>query len=245
MNEARLDDPGGAADLAVRVGDFSGSLEQLVLAAQRGDIDLRQLSVTQVTAQVSRQIARHESGGDLRQAAEGLSLLARLLSIKAAHVTGDAVPPEEADVPVDDPEAGRRLAEYRIFRAAMETLLLEPAELGTRSFLSLISAEVLPLERLRIAPDRLAAAFRQVLERLADQAPLPVGMITFSVEEKADWLRGLLAAGAVDFEAIFSGVESRLEAVACFLGLLNLLGRGEAIVDQPEPFGPIRVSAGV
>ncbi len=225
----------------VQVGEFDGSLEELVLAAQRGDVDLRELPVAQVTSQVSRQLSGIELGGDLRDAAEALGLLSRLLSMKAARVTEIDVEPEEE--PIVESEAGRRLAEYRLFRAAMEALLLEPAEIGQRSFLGLVAPEVLPVERLRIPPDRLAAAFRQVLERLQEAAPLPVGMVTFSVEEKAAWLLDLLTRGAVDFEAIFAEVTSRLEAVACFLALLELLKRGRAVVEQPEPFGPIRVRA--
>jgi segregation and condensation protein A len=223
----------------VRVGDFDGTLEELVLAVQRGDVDLRELPVAQVTTQVSRQLSGVELEGDLRDAAEALGLLARLLSMKAARVTEIEVEPEEE--PVVESEAGRRLAEYLLFRAAMEALLLEPAETGQRSFLGLVAPEVLPVERLRIPPDRLAAAFRQVLERLQDAAPLPVGMVTFSVEEKATWLLELLSHGPLDFEAIFVEVTTRLEAVACFLALLELLKRGRAVVDQPEPFGPIRV----
>jgi chromatin segregation and condensation protein Rec8/ScpA/Scc1 (kleisin family) len=160
--------------------------------------------------------------------------------MKAAKVTeGTAELDDEEEVV--EAEAGRRLAEYRLFREAMEALLLEPAETGQRSFLGLVAPEVLPLERLRIPPDRLAAAFRRVLERLQDTAPLPVGMVTFSVEEKVAWLVELLGRGAVEFEAMFAEVTTRLEAVACFLALLELLKRGLAVVDQPKPFGPIRV----
>ena len=224
----------------VEVGGFSGTLEELVLAAQRGDVDLRDLPVAEVTTQVSRQLTGSELGGDLRDAAEALGLLARLLSMKAAKVTEGTAELDEEEAVVES-EAGRRLAEYRLFRAAMEALLLEPAETGERSFLGLVAPEVLPLERLRIPPDRLAAAFRQVLERLQDAAPLPVGMITFSVEEKVAWLVELLGRGPVELEAIFAEVTTRLEAVACFLALLELLKRGLAVVDQPAPFGPIRV----
>ena len=70
-------------------------------------------------------------------------------------------------------------------------------------------------------------------------------MVTFSVEEKGAWLLELLGRGPIDFEAIFAEVTSRLEAVACFLALLELLKRGQAEVDQPEPFGPIRVRTSV
>jgi segregation and condensation protein A len=222
------------------VDGFSGTLEELVLAAQRGDVDLRDLPVAQVTTQVSRQLTGSELGGDLRDAAEALGLLARLLSMKAAKVTEGTAELDEEEAVVES-DAGRRLAEYRLFRAAMEALLLEPAETGERSFLGLVAPEILPLERLRIPPDRLAAAFRQVLERLQEGAPLPVGMITFSVEEKVAWLVELLERGPVEFEAIFAEVTTRLEAVACFLALLELLKRGLAVVDQPEPFGPIQV----
>ncbi|MGD0448034.1 MAG: segregation/condensation protein A [Candidatus Dormibacteria bacterium] len=224
----------------VEVDGFSGTLEELVLAAQRGDVDLRDLPVAQVTTQVSRQLTGSELGGDLRDAAEALGLLARLLSMKAAKVTEGTAELDEEEAVVES-DAGRRLAEYRLFRAAMEALLLEPAETGERSFLGLVAPEILPLERLRIPPDRLAAAFRQVLERLQEGAPLPVGMITFSVEEKVAWLVELLERGPVEFEAIFAEVTTRLEAVACFLALLELLKRGLAVVDQPEPFGPIQV----
>jgi segregation and condensation protein A len=234
-----------SSGLTVRVDGFTGTLEELVLAAQRGDVDLGELPVAQVTTQVGRQLSTREPAGDLRQAAEALTLLSRLLALKAARVTEVADPSDDAEEEaIDSSDAGRRLAEYRLFRAAMEALLLEPGETGERSFLSLVSPEVLPVERLRIPPDRLAAAFRQVLERLDAGPPLPVGTVTFSVDEKAAWLRELLAGGAVDFDAIFAGVRSRLEAVACFLGLLDLLRRGEAVVDQPQPFGPIRVSSG-
>jgi chromatin segregation and condensation protein Rec8/ScpA/Scc1 (kleisin family) len=243
MAEVRAGEAGGTA-VAVRVGEFDGSLEELVLAAQRGEVDVRHLALAQVTSQVSRQLSGGESTGRLREAAEALGLLSRLLALKAARVTETGAPADEMEAAVEESEAGRRLAEYRLFRAAMEAVLMEPAETGERSFLSLVSPEVLPVERLRIPPDRLAAAFRQVLLRLQDRAPLPVGMVTFSVEEKVTWLERLLAQGPVDFEAIFSGVGSRLEAVACFLGLLDLLRRGLAVVDQPEAFGPIRVLPG-
>ena len=211
----------------VEVGEFSGSLEELVLAAQRGDLDLRELPVAEVTTQVSRQLTGTDLGGDLRDAAEALGLLARLLSLKAARVTEVDVEPEEEVPPETD--AGRRLAEYRLFRAAMEALLLEPAETGERSFLGLVAPEVLPLERLRIPPDRLAAAFRQVLERLQDAGPLPVGMVTFSVEEKVTWLQGTARPRA-------AGVRGDLRRGVDPVGGRGLLP-GPARADQARPGG--------
>jgi segregation and condensation protein A len=100
---------------------------------------------------------------------------------------------------------------------------------------------VIPVERLRIPPERLAAAFRAVLERLSDAEPMPVA-VTYSVEDKVRLLRERLAGGPLNFEDIFAGVATRLEAVACFLALLEILKRGEATVEQRDAYGPITVT---
>lgn len=220
---------------------FHGTLEELVARANRGDVDLTALPVSEVIAVARGALESPERRGDLRAAADVLALLARLVALKASAVLPDQT--SAGLEPEEDPstDAGRRLAEYRLFKAAAEALLAEAATEGTRSFLGLVSSEVIPVERLRIAPERLAAAFRAVLDRLVDAEPLPVA-VTFSVEDKVLLLRERLTRGPLDFEEVFAGVRSRLEAVACFLALLELLKRGEATVEQRDAFGPITVT---
>jgi segregation and condensation protein A len=232
----------GAATITVDTLGFHGSLEELVARANRGDVDLTEMSVSAVVAEARAALESPERSGDLRAVADALALLARLVALKAAAVLPDQVstivePEEDASTDV-----GRRLAEYRLFKAAAEALLADAASDGARSFLGLVSTEVIPVERLRIPPERLAAAFRAVLERLSDAEPLPVA-ITYSVEDKVTLLRERLARGPLDFEDVFAGVASRLEAVACFLALLEMLKRGEATVEQRNAYGPITVTA--
>ncbi len=231
----------GAASITIDAPGFHGSLEELVARANRGDVDLHELSVSKVVEEARAALEAPDRRGDLRATADGLALLARLVALKAAAVLPDqdevlAEPEEE-----EGTDAGRRLAEYRLFKAAAEALLAEAATEGARSFLGLVASEVIPVERLRIAPERLAAAFRAVLERLSDAEPLPVA-VTFSVEDKVRLLRDRLNHGPLDFEEIFAGVSTRLEAVACFLALLEMLKRGEATVEQRDAFGPIMVT---
>src|ERR1700682_1686218 len=161
----------GAATITVDAPGFHGSLEELVARANRGDIDLSELTVSTVIADARAALESPERSGDLRAVADALALLARLVALKAAAVLPDQIAatadPEE-DISSD---AGRRLAEYRLFKAAAEALLAEAATDGARSFLGLVSTEVIPVERLRIPPERLAAAFRAVLERLRGSAP--------------------------------------------------------------------------
>jgi segregation and condensation protein A len=231
----------GAAAIIVDAPGFHGSLEELVARANRGDLDLDGLSVSAVVEEARTALESPERQGDLRAVADALTLLARLVALKAAAVLPDqdttTIEPEDDE----STDAGRRLAEYRLFKAAAEALLAEAATEGARSFLGLVSTEIIPVERLRIAPERLAAAFRAVLERLSDTEPLPVA-ITYSVEDKVRLLRDRLLRGPLEFEEVFAGVQSRLEAVACFLALLEMLKRGEATVEQRDAFGPITVT---
>jgi segregation and condensation protein A len=231
----------GAASITIDAPGFHGSLEELVARANRGDVDLTEMSVSAVVEEARAALEAPDRRGDLRALADGLALLARLVALKAAAVLPDQdavlAEPEEDE----GTDAGRRLAEYRLFKAAAEALLAEAATEGARSFLGLVASEVIPVERLRIAPERLAAAFRAVLERLSDADPLPVA-VTFSVEDKVRLLRERLNLGTLNFEEIFAGVSTRLEAVACFLALLEMLKRGEATVEQRDAFGPITVT---
>ncbi len=244
VSPAEPEAPDPAARFPVEVEGFSGSLEQLVARAQRGDVDLDAIAVADITASFRARLEAAGDQADLRELADFLTLAARLVALKAAGLNPaeSAAGDDEEEADLGD-DAGRRLTEYRLFKAAAEALLAEAAEEGTRSFLGLVAPEVIPVERLRIPPERLAAAFREVLIRLHEAEPLPIGAVTFSVDEKMAELRGRLRGGRLAFDELFATVTSRLEAVACFLALLELLRLGEAVVDQAEPFGPIMVRA--
>ncbi len=231
-----------SARFPIDVPGFSGTLEQLVVRAQRGEVDLDSIAVAEITGSFRARVDAAGDTVDLREMADFLSLAARLIALKAARLNpAEPAAGEGEEEPSDD--AGRRLTEYRLFKAAAEALLAEAAEEGTRSFLRLVAPEVIPVERLRIPPERLAAAFREVLVRLSEAEPLPIGAVTFSVDEKMDELRARLRDGVLAFEDLFASVSTRLEAVACFLALLELLRLGEAIVDQEGGFGSISVRA--
>jgi segregation and condensation protein A len=238
----------GTTDSATRfpvdVPGFSGSLEQLVVRAQRGEVDLDSIAVAEITARFRARVDAADDSVDLRDLADFLSLAARLIALKAAGLNPAETAGAEDDEEDLGDDAGRRLTEYRLFKAAAEALLADAAEEGARSFLGLVAPEVIPVERLRIPPERLAAAFRDVLVRLSEAEPLPIGAVTFSVDEKMDELRARLRGGILAFDDLFATVSTRLEAVACFLALLELLRLGEAIVDQDGEFGPITVRAG-
>ncbi len=241
---AELTEAGGR--FRVELPAYQGPLDGLVGLAQRGEIDLAEVQVSEITATYRRWLDAADPKPEAREVADFLTLAGRLLTLKAQRLLPDG--PIEADTAeeaeaetVDDP--GARLAEYRLFKEAAEALLSEVAEQGARSFLSLVAPDVIPVERLAIPAERLAAAFRAVLERIPEVDTLHLDATLFSVEEKLAGLREVLRSRrSLKFDELFHGVRSRLEAVATFLALLELLKSGSARVAQDEAFGDITVS---
>jgi segregation and condensation protein A len=230
----------------VDVPGFRGELEELVHRVQRGDVDITGVPIAEITDVFRRRVGA-DPALDPREVADFLTLAGRLLTLKTLRLLPDG-PLEAFDLPMDGEPAdatddpGARLAEYRLFRAAAEALLSEPAEEGQRSFAGAIAASITEVERLSIAPERLAAAFRAILERLPEPEALVVDAVTFSVDDKVAAIRALLAdRSRVPFDEVFASARSRLEAVACFLALLELVKTGEARVAQRSAFDAIEV----
>ena len=234
------------AHFRVETPVYQGPIDGLVALAQRGEVDLAQVQVSEITSDYRRRLDAADPKPEAREVADFLTMAGRLLTLEAQRLLPDG--PLELDEPEDEQDEdevdpGARLAEYRLFREAAEALLSEVAEQGARSFLSLVAPEVIPVERLAIPAERLAAAFRAVLERIPDLEPFQVDTALFSVEEKIAGLRDMLRTRrTLRFDELFHGVRSRLEAVATFLALLELLKSGSARVDQPQPFSDILVS---
>jgi len=225
---------------------YQGPLDGLVALAQRGEVDLAQVQLSEITAGYRRHLDAADPKPEAREVADFLTMAGRLLTLKAQRLLPEG--PIEVEEPVEEEgdeelDPGARLAEYRLFREAAEALLSEVAEQGARSFLGLVAPEVIPVERLAIPAERLAAAFRAVLERIPEIEPYQVDTVLFSVEEKLAGLRDLLRGKrSLKFDELFHGVRSRLEAVATFLALMELLKSGSARVEQPQPFSDIVVS---
>jgi chromatin segregation and condensation protein Rec8/ScpA/Scc1 (kleisin family) len=144
----------------VDVPGFRGPLEQLVGAARRGDVDLGAVSMSEITGGYR---GRLTSVGELdaQEIADFLDQASRLVALKAAQLMPDTGIDLEAEdgagtPPVDD--AGSRLAEYRLFRAAVDGFLAGATDQPSQSFLAAISPEVVSTEKLSItAPRRLSA----------------------------------------------------------------------------------------
>lgn len=224
----------------------SAELERLttvLAAAMRGDLDLATIELAGLSRGLKDDVVSADGDLDLLWAAESLQILAKLLEIKMGRHLEDATDAalirEVEAVEEDDP--GERLAEYRLFKAAAGVLLAD-ASAGPKAFLRVLGLPVEPQAALHLSPETLAVALGELLARLPEPTELEMALPRYSVTQKMGDLRGLLADQRVlRFDQLFAAARDRLEAVALFLALLEMIWSGEAKCSQAGLNRPILV----
>ena len=184
---------------------------------------------------------------DLEAATEFLVLIAALLELKSRLL----LPTEEDDELAFAPEEAAdellaRMLEYRRYARAAAALR-EGYDVARRYH---YRSAALPPELRRVSLDIASVAYdpARLAEALGDLLRVPPRpdtghiRVTVSLERRLRVLRDLLSGGSFDFDEAVAGEDRLTQAVTLF-ALLELYRRGEAEWDQPEHFGPIRVSA--
>jgi chromatin segregation and condensation protein Rec8/ScpA/Scc1 (kleisin family) len=221
-------------------------LTSLLSEAQRGDLDLGTIELAALTRGLKDEVAGGDGEMDLLWAAESLQTLAKLLEIKMGrHLedTNDAALLGHAEPLTEEEDPGERLAEYRLFKAAAGVLLADSSA-GPKAFLRVLGLPVEPRATLHLSPEILALALGDLLARLPEPTELELALPhpRYSVSEKMNELRGLLEEQPkLRFDQVFAAARDRLEAVALFMALLELIWTGEAVCSQASANSPIVV----
>ncbi|MGA8207287.1 MAG: hypothetical protein WB867_04595 [Candidatus Dormiibacterota bacterium] len=221
-------------------------LAALLSEAQRGDLDLGTVELATLTRSLKDEVTAADGEMDLLWAAESLQILAKLLEIKMGrHLedTNDAALLGHAEPLTEEEDPGERLAEYRLFKAAAGVLLADSSA-GPKAFLRVLGLPVEPQATLHLNPEILALALGELLARLPEPTELELALPhpRYSVLEKMDELRGLLGERPkLRFDQVFAAARDRLEAVALFMALLELIWTGEAVCSQASTSSPILV----
>ncbi|MDH3227568.1 MAG: segregation/condensation protein A [Thermoleophilia bacterium] len=217
---------------------FEGPLDLLLTLILREEVDLLELPVAEVATAA---LGEGELSWDADTAGELIVLLAATAELKARVMLGEQID-EEPDP--DTLEARERLAArliaYAPFQRAGEWL-------GERSGEGLKHHyRRAPIEDA-VAPVRSGdlGALARVMTRMLIAPPQPaLGHLTHrrvSLPEVLTRLRDALAtAKRVSFERMV-GDSGPLEEGMTLVALLELARRGEAQLEQPEPFGDIAI----
>ena len=222
-------------------------LMEMVGQAQRRETDLGTVQLSELSRRLREQVESAGDGTDLLWAAESLQQLTKLLELKMGRRLDDASDESLGATPALEtgPDPAARLEEYRIFKAAAGVLLADSSD-GPKAFLRVLGLPVQPQAALHLSPETLASAFGELLSRLPEVDELRFSLPRYSVEEKVAELRVLLKGGVrMLFDEVFGSARDRMEAVALFLALLELIWSGEASCTQDGLDGPILVERAV
>ena len=234
-----MDQPGVRPRLDIRTPVFEGPLELLLALAEREEVDILQVSLSELTGGYLREMGEL-SRPEPREMAEFLWLGSRLLLLKSVRllpgIAGDA---EETDLLGWEEDVRRRLDEYRTYKAMAEELMRRAVE---ESYAFSAPARTIAIEGqeepLEVAA--LLSAFQSVLERVPPR-PLVFKGRSWTPEEKIAVLESRLESGPLDLVELLLESADRLEAVVTFIALLELPRRGRVRVRQTASFGAIRV----
>jgi segregation and condensation protein A len=238
--------PLAALDLDLEV--FQGPFDLLLTLVLREEVDLLEVDLADVVLAYVDHLDR-TGEMDLESITEFLVLIAALLELKSRLM----LPSEEGEeIELDAGEAAEelltRMLEYRRYRGVAAHLVDRlQAEAGYR-----YRQAPLPPALRRVSVEAATKSYDalQLAEAVGGLLRIPepldlhhVARPTVTIEQRLRHMRELLSgAGHFTFDEAVRGADRVTEAVTLF-ALLELHKSGEATWSQPEPFGPIEISA--
>lgn len=232
-----------AAAPIIRLDEFEGPLDLLLQLVERRRLPIAELSLVAVADQYLAQVRAME-GQHPEPLAEFLAIGARLLLLKSRSLLPAIEPPDQIPEEESAEDLVRRLEVYRAFKLLAVELGRRDAE-GLSAFgrgarpLEFSSAEATTLQA--IAPELLRAVFLAVEARgqSAETESEPAASRA-SVAERIALIRDRMQRGQRTSWRDICGA-SVDEIVATLLAVLELVRRGEIVVQQAALFGPIQL----
>lgn len=237
--------PGGPSDPSyrVRLGAFEGALDLLLHLVRINEVDIADIPILEITRQYNEYLDVMRDL-NVEVAGEYLVMAATLMHIKSRVL----LPPEPAapGEPTEDPrqELAQQLVDHQRYKQAAENLHAMDAAralIWTRD--GGVPAEFAGEEVLAVDLFDLIAAFRSVLGRLDEEVRLHLRRDDVSVADKIGWLTDLLLdQPSLDLLDLLRGLSSRIERIATFLAVLEMLRLQLIVAFQTRRLGEIRVA---
>jgi segregation and condensation protein A len=228
----------------VQVGQFEGPLDLLLHLVRVNEIDIADIPIVEITEQYNEHLEMMREL-NLEIAGEYIVMAATLMQIKSKML----LPPDPTlgeDEEAEDPRAAlaQQLLEYQRFKQAAETLQAIDSRRKLIWSRDSIPEEFEGEELLAADLFDLLKSFRELLGRLGEDARLEIMRDTVSIAEKITWLTDLLEArSSVELLTLLEDLPSRLERIATFLAVLEMIRLHLATAFQRKMFGEIRLTA--
>lgn len=231
----------------VKLQVFEGPLDLLLFLIKQSHIDITNLPIAEITEQYLQYLELMQIL-DLEIAGDFLVMAATLLQMKSKTL----LPPDEHAVDEEeepDPRAEliRKLLEYQQFKAAADRLQdLEQQRLAVFTRMPPegqgLEAETVEEPFFEASIFDLLTALSQVLKKVPKEIFHEIVKDEFTVEQKMAALKARITQEPrVEFAKLFEAAKNKLEVIATFLALLELIRQKFVVARQGEVFGAILI----
>jgi segregation and condensation protein A len=226
----------------VQIGEFDGPLDLLLHLVRVNEVEIADIPIVEITRQYNDYLDLLREL-NLEVAGEYLVMAATLMHIKSRML----LPVEELgdDEEGDDPrsELAQQLLEYQRFKQAAESLQAMDSRRGLIWTRDGIPTEFEGEELLAVDMFDLLTAFRGLLHRLGEEARLRLKRDNVSVADKIEWLSGVLERRrSLTLVELLTDLPSKLERIAVFLAVLEMMRLQQIVAFQRKLFGEIRIA---
>ena len=241
--------------ITYKLEHFEGPLDLLLHLIEKNKIDIYDIPIADITAQYLDYVRQMERE-DLNIVSEFLVMAATLLDIKARMLLPREVDEEGEEI---DPRAElvERLLEYKRYKLLADAL----ADREEGALKHFYKESTLPPEIARYEPPvdldklldgltlaKLKRIFEQVMKRQEDKIdPIRSNFGTIrrepvSLEQKIGQVMSYARRqGRFSFRELLEGQGDKLEIVATFLAVLELMKIGKIHLSQEETFGDMDI----
>ena len=227
----------------IQAGEFEGPLDLLLHLVRANEVEITDIPIIEITHQYNAHLELMREL-NLEIAGDYLVMAATLIHIKSQVLLPPD--PETSDgEEADDPRAvlTRQLIEYQRFKQAAENLQAIDSRRSLIWNRESIPGEFADEELLAVDLDDLLRAFGSLLGRLGDEARLQLTRDTVSVAEKITWLSELMERrSSIDVLELLSDLPTRMDRIAVFLAVLEMVRLQMIVVFQRKMFGEIRIA---
>lgn len=230
------------ATFTVELDVYSGPYEGLLALILKDELEIFEVPLRELVSlyrNANPSGAPGEIPGALERHTDFVDSATSLVLLKGRALIPTHEAEEDAGEDVLSPQdLEERLVTYLKIRRAAEAL----GERFAKSAGFYPSAHTLHPRpgRLRVRPDRLAAAARRAFLRTAEPEVTHLGPITITVDELVALIRASLTRGPLSFEDLIRDMD-RLRSAVAFAATLSLAAEGRVSLSQPEPFGPLTI----
>lgn len=224
----------------VRLDSYQGPLDLLLYLVRRHEVDIHDIPIALITEQFLEHLRVMELL-DVEGAGDFVVMAATLMEIKSRSLLPVEVQADAAEEPDPRRELVKQLLEYRKYKDAAAALEQRAEAHAVK--LARTDAEDAPPGAPALRPVELWDLVSAFARLMRETQALQARTITIDDTPQEVYERQLLQkvaqAGSLNFRDAFTPPFFRLKLIGLFLAILELIKRGELLLDQPNPFGDI------